>query len=173
MMSKVKFLKEDKAAKSKSFFFTKESKTFNNNYINFLENFFIKEKKDIRICLHLSKKSNHHDMVILQQKNNFYTPHKHLRKGETYHIIKGSMVCILFNEKGKIKKICRLKKNDIFRTPLNIYHTMSPISKYVIYHESKTGPFLKKGDSIFPAWINGEKNRESCEKKINILVKKF
>ena len=70
-MSKVKFLKEDKAAKSKSFFFTKESKTFNNNYINFLENFFIKEKKDIRICLHPSKKSNHHDMVILQQKNNY------------------------------------------------------------------------------------------------------
>ena len=30
---------------------------------------------------------------------------------------------------------------------------MVPISKYVIYHESKIGPFLKKNDSIFPKWI--------------------
>lgn len=172
-MSKVKFLKEDKKAKSKSFFLTKESKTFDSDYIRFLENFFNKEKKDIRICLHPSKKSNHHDMVILQQKNNFYTPHKHLRKGETYHIIKGSMVCILFDEKGKIKNICRLKKNDIFRTPLNIYHTMSPISKYVIYHESKTGPFLKKGDSIFPSWIKSQKKKEIYIEKIKNIVKRM
>ena len=29
---------------------------------------------------------------------------------------------------------------------------MLPITKYVIYHESKTGPFLKKNDSIYPKW---------------------
>ena len=57
------------------------------------------------------KNSKHHDMIILQQKKNFYTPHKHFRKGETYHIIKGSMACVLFSEKGKIKKICHIKKN--------------------------------------------------------------
>ena len=28
---------------------------------------------------------------------------------------------------------------------------MLPISNYVIYHEGKTGPFLKN-DSIFPKW---------------------
>ena len=58
------------------------------------------------------KKTKHHDMIILQQKLKFYTPHKHLRKGETYHIIKGSMACVLFN-KGSIKKICHLKKRHI------------------------------------------------------------
>ena len=92
-------------------------------------------------------------MVILQQNTNFYPPHKHLRKGETYHIIKGKMACVLFNNLGKIKLVCALKKNDIFRTPINIFHTMIPISKYVIYHESKVGPFLRRNDSIFPKWI--------------------
>jgi cupin fold WbuC family metalloprotein len=172
-MLKIKYLKEDKKAKSKSFFFTKESEIFTKNHLKFLTNYFYKKKKDVRICLHLSKKSNHHDMVILQIKNNFYLPHKHLRKGETYHIIRGSMICILFDKNGRITKSCKLKTNDIYRTPINTYHTMAPLSKYVIYHESKTGPFLKKGDSVFPAWINGEKNRESCEKKINFLVKKL
>ena len=168
-MSKAKFLKEDRKAKSKSFFFTKESQIFSGSYVQFLEKFFTKTKKDIRICLHTSKKSKHHDMVILQKRNNFYTPHKHLRKGETYHIIKGSMICILFNDFGKVIKVCKLKKNDIFRTPLNVYHTMSPISKYVIYHESKTGPFLKKNDSIFPKWANNPKIYKNIEK----LIKKF
>tara|TARA_B100000941_G_C28433720_1_gene515713 strand:+ start:550 stop:1092 length:543 start_codon:yes stop_codon:yes gene_type:complete len=171
-MLKVKFLKEDKKAKSKSFFLTKESEIFNENHIKFLINFFNKDKKDIRICLHTSKKSNHHDMVILQKKNNFYLPHKHLRKGETYHIIKGSMICLLFDKNGKITKICKLKKNDIFRTPINVYHTMSPISKYVIYHESKTGPFLKKADSIFPIWIKGKEKKKILIEKIKNIVKK-
>ena len=67
-MSKLKYLKEDKTAKSKSFFFTKESKIFDKNYVKFLINFFNKTKKDVRICLHTSKKSNHHDMIILQKK---------------------------------------------------------------------------------------------------------
>ena len=51
-MSKVKFLKEDKKAKSKSFFLTKESKTFDSDYIRFLENFFNKENSHER---HLKK----------------------------------------------------------------------------------------------------------------------
>ena len=129
--------------------------------IKFLEKYYYKNKNDVRICLHTSQTSKHHDMIILQQKKNFYLPHKHLRKGETYHIIKGSMICVLFSNSGKVKKVCKLKKNDIFRTPINIFHTMSPISNYVIYHESKTGPFLKKKDSIFPYWIKSSGNKET------------
>ena len=153
MMLKKKLLVEDKKAKSKSFFVNKDKIYFNNEMLSFLEKTFKKDKKDVRICLHTSKKDIHHDMVILQQRKNFYKPHKHLKKGETYHIIKGSMACILFNEKGKIMKFCKLTKNNIFRTPINKYHTMIPLTKFVIYHESKPGPFLKNRDSIFPKWI--------------------
>tara|TARA_B100000965_G_scaffold352618_1_gene327927 strand:- start:40 stop:558 length:519 start_codon:yes stop_codon:yes gene_type:complete len=172
-MPNLKILKEDKKAKSTSFFFTKESEVFNFNHVKFLENYFYKKKKDIRICLHTTKESKHHDMIILQQKRNFYLPHKHLKKGETYHIIKGAMICLLFNNSGKIKKICKLNKNDIFRTPINVFHTMSPITNYVIYHESKTGPFLKKKDSIFPSWIKGQNNKNAYIKQIKSIISKY
>ena len=112
-----------------------------------------KNKVDLRVCLHKNSKSTQHDMIILQQKKNFYIPHKHKRKGETYHIIKGSMICVLFKENGEIKKTCKINKGEIFRTPINVFHTMFPITNYVIYHESKNGPFLKKNDSVFPKWI--------------------
>ena len=49
-------------------------------------------------------------MIILQQRKRHMLIHKHFRKGETYHIIKGSMACVLFSEKGKIKKFVTLKK---------------------------------------------------------------
>ena len=146
------YLKQDKKAKTTAFFFRKEAEVFNKKHILFLEKYYKKNNKDIRICLHTNQKDKHHDMIILQQKKNFYPPHKHLKKGETYHIIKGSMACVLFSNFGKILKICKLKKNDIFRTPINKFHTMFPLTKFVIYHESKTGPFLKKKDSIFSKW---------------------
>ena len=165
-----KFLKQDKKAKTTSFFFKKDGQVLDIKYINFLENYYKRKKSDIRICLHTNPKAKHHDMIILQQKKNFYAPHKHLRKGETYHIIKGTMACVLFNESGKVKKICKLKKNDIFRTPINIFHTMLPITKFVIYHESKTGPFLKKYDSIFSKW---SKRLTSNERDINRLKRKI
>ena len=163
-------LREDKKAKSTSFFFRKEGEVFNYKHINFLESYYKKEKKDIRICLHTKKNAKHHDMIILQQQKNFYSPHKHLRKGETYHIIKGSMACVLFSEKGKINSICKLKKNDIFRTPINKFHTMMPLSKFVIYHESKTGPFLKNKDSVFSKWSKELTHNKSYIKNIKNKV---
>ena len=126
-----------------------------------------KSKKDLRVCLHQSPMDIHHDMIILQQKKNYYLPHKHARKGETYHMIKGSMKCILFNNQGKIKKIVTLNKNEIFRVPKNTFHTMLSISNFTIYHENKPGPFNKKGDSIFPSWINKYKNKRKLELEIN------
>ena len=159
----MKNLKEDKKAKSKSFFLNSKREFFSEKHINFIINHYKKTNKDIRICLHKGRADKHHDMIILQQKKNFYAPHKHLHKGETYHIIKGAMACVLFSEKGKIKKICKLKKNNIFRTPINTFHTMLPISKYVIYHESKVGPFLKINDSIFSKW-----SKELTNDKIQI-----
>ena len=68
-------------------------------------------------------------------------------------MILGKMGCVLFNNNGGIKKMCVLNKGNIFRVPKKTYHTMLPISKYVVYHESKIGPFHKKTDSIFPKWV--------------------
>ena len=157
-------LREDRKAKTKAYFFKKTEVVFNRKIINFLEKYYKKNKKDIRVCIHRDPSEKQHDMVLLQKRKDFYKPwfenrkmgtfpHKHLKKGETYHMIFGKMGCVLFNNNGKVKKMCVLKKGDIFRVPKNTYHTMMPITNYVVYHESKIGPFLKKADSIFPKWL--------------------
>jgi len=170
----MKYLKEDINAKTKSFFLDESKDFFSIKYINFLKRFNKKTKEDVRICLHKNSKSKHHDMVILQQKKNFYLPHKHKTKSETYHMIHGSMICIIFKNNGKIKKSFILKKNDIFRTPINKFHTMIPLNNYVIFHESRKGPFLKY-DSIFPKWNKKFASKIEIDtfKKLSLKVAKY
>ena len=74
--------------------------------------------------------------------------------------------------KGKIKNLCHIKKGDIFRTPINKYHTMLSYSKFVIYHESKVGPFLLKRDSIFPFWAKKFTNEKEIALFKNMIIKK-
>ena len=60
---------EDKKAKSTSFFFRKEGEVFNYKHINFLESYYKKEKKDIRICLHTKKcKTPRYDYTAKNKK---------------------------------------------------------------------------------------------------------
>ena len=176
------FLKEDKKAKTKAFFFRSDTSVFDKKFINFLEKYYYKTKKDIRICMHKNPSDKHHDMVLLQKRKNFYKPwyenrkmgtfpHKHLTKGETYHLIKGKMACVIFNNNGKIKFAFTLNPNDIFRTPINVYHTQIPLSNYVIYHESALGPF-KKNNSVFPKWANKFKNNKKAILKFQKEVSK-
>ena len=166
-----KFLREDKKAKSRSFFLKKDTGLFDNNLLKFMIKDFKTNKKDLRICLHKDIKAKHHDMIILQQKKNFFLPHKHSSKGETYNILYGSMVCILFKNNGNIKKTILLKKKEIFRTPINIYHTMFPISNFVIFHESKIGQMLKKGDSLFPKWNKKFSSKKEISKFKNKIYR--
>ena len=98
-------------------------------------------------------------------------PHKHLKKGETYHLIKGKMVCVIFSNSGKIKDAKLILPNSIFRTPINTYHTQIPLSNYVIYHEGALGPF-KKGNSVFPRWADKFKNNPEAISKFYKEVKK-
>tara|TARA_Y100000590_G_scaffold466087_1_gene640330 strand:+ start:2073 stop:2621 length:549 start_codon:yes stop_codon:yes gene_type:complete len=175
-------LREDRKAKTKAYFFKKTEVVFNRKIINFLEKYYKKNKKDIRVCIHRDPSEKQHDMVLLQKRKDFYKPwfenrkmgtfpHKHLKKGETYHLIKGRMACVIFNNKGKIKSAQAMYPNDIFRTPINTYHTQIPLSEYVIYHEGALGPF-KKGNSVFPKWANKFKHNKKEIVKFQKEIKK-
>ena len=161
-------LKEDKKANSKSFFFKTKYFSVNNQIFNFLENYYKKNFKTVRVCLHTKLSEDIQSMIILMGKNSFYLPHKHLLKKELYQVIKGTMAIILFSNNGQIKKIIKLLKNNIFSTPLNVYHTIIPLSKFVIFHEIRRGPYIKKKDSLLPKWVG----KYSSSKYIALFKKK-
>ena len=124
---------------------------------------------DVRVCIHETEDSLHHDMILLQNSENYYTPHKHKLVGDTFYLIEGKLGCFLYSNNGRINYSCVLKKGEILKTPENVYHNILPLSKKVIYYEAKSGPFIRE-HTIIPDWCPRENsNIESINKYKNYL----
>jgi len=144
---------QDVGAKSVSFFCLKRPVKVDSDLIVELKQLSQDHNgKNVRLCLHESPKSDHHDMVILERRGKYYRPHRHDGKGEAFHIIEGQMGLFAFDDKGTVIDASLLNPGDIYRVAEGGYHAVLPITETVIYHENKPGPFTGEGDSIYPNW---------------------
>jgi cupin fold WbuC family metalloprotein len=165
-------VRQDKQARSLSYFFTDEVAWIDHEMINQLkEHSQSNSNCNVRISLHTSPGAAFHEMVILEHSGGFYRPHKHLHKGESCHIIEGAIAMFRFGEDGSVENYWVLdeKENYIARVSANHWHTVFPLSDYVIYHESKPGPFLKDKDSIYPDWAPDGTDPEKAEEYMQSL----
>lgn len=158
-------INEDENAKSKSFNFKTEIAFLDQNILKQLIEFGQKEKQNARISLHTSAENALHNMIIMQLKGTYNRPHKHAHKAEAYHLIHGEQKVIIFNDEGEIKESCRMSAGDrfIYRFEKNLFHMSIPLSDIVVFHESKTGPFVRQGDSVFPFWAPKTDERDKID----------
>ncbi len=161
----LKILKEDKSGKSKSFYF-KKSENFNVAFVKkFLNDYSKLKKVDARVCLHKNYQDTLQDMILIQHFQNFYPPHKHLNRFDTYQVIYGCLGVVIFDDFGNVNKIYKLTNNSLYKTPKNKYHMTLPITKKVIYHEYRSGTFNRKTNCIFPKWSPSNNNGKIKFKK--------
>ena len=113
-----------------------------------------KKKCNIRLNLHKHPDDDFHNMIIFQWKGTYVRPHYHKNKSETYNVIEGCQNIILFDENGSISSTLTLSKDDnkIMVVDKGQIHSSEILSDYVIFHESKVGPFLYSEDSLYPDW---------------------
>lgn len=143
----------DSKAKTLAFFCKTLPAKVNNDLINELISISEAEGKvNVRISLHDGPDAPFHDMIILERPGSFYPPHKHLQKGETWHVMLGRMGVFVFDDDGSIVDASVVAAGEIYRLSLDTYHAVLPLDDYVVYHESKPGPFLGNADSLYPAW---------------------
>lgn len=123
-----------------------------------------------RVCIHNNSEDSIQEMIIVHNKRVYVKPHKHTAGSESFHIIKGKLEIILFNENGDITNIIPLEayhqgKNPSFCYRLNkpLYHTIIVKSRFVVIHEVINGPF-KKENSEFPSWAPSEEEKEAVNK---------
>lgn len=160
-------LREDKSGRSKSFYFKKSS-----DYSEiFIKKFLLEFSKiynvDARVCLHSDYKDTLQDMILIQHSKNFYPPHKHLNRYDTYHVLKGCLGVVIFDNYGTIKEFYKLKNHSLYKTPKNKFHITIPITNQVIYHEYRSGTFNRATNCIFPSWApKSNKNKLNFKKKI-------
>lgn len=169
-------VRQDKNAKSLSYFCTKDIVTINKEIIKKL----VQESKkngscDIRLSLHKGPSEEFHNMIILQNKEHYYRPHKHVGKVESYQLVEGKMAVFIFNEDGSVieSKILSPEENFIYRIPANSWHVTIPLTEYVVFNESKPGPFLSKNDSIFAEWTPERSNVQEGKKYFATLLEKI
>ena len=150
----------------------------NSRDINFLKKLSYKNKYNkLRLCVHKTTRDDLHEMLIIHGKNYYVTPHKHVHKTESFHIISGKVDLVFFDKLGKIKNLISMGDfksglNFYYRLPRNIFHTLLIKSKILIFHEITNGPF-RKNDCILAPWSPDQKNKKEVEIYLKNLKKKI
>lgn len=109
-----------------------------------------------RLCLHRNTSDQVQEMVIAFCKDSYVRPHRHINKSESFHIIDGELIVVFFNNDGHVTKKIEMgpvesSKIFIYRLNSSIWHTIIPISDYVLLHETTAGPFVKS-EADYPEW---------------------
>lgn len=148
------FIERDPNARSLSFYCRERHSSVNREILQELKKIACQERKSVRISLHPSPEADLHNMIICHPYSAYIRPHKHLSKAEAYQIIEGEVSIFIFDEAGEAVErfdmspekelVCRIEKGH--------YHTLVPTTDYVLFHENRTGPFLRENDSFFAPW---------------------
>ena len=120
----------------------------------------ISHRKRSRLCAHKDISSSLHEMMIIHKSDTYVRPHKHIGKSESFHLIDGEVVLVLFEENGDIREVFQMgdfRSDKIFyyRIDEPIFHSILIKSDIVVFHEVTEGPFIRD-DTIFADWSPAE-----------------
>ena len=116
--------------------------------------------KRARLCLHHSHDDKVQEMVIAFCRGTYNRPHRHQNKTESFHVIEGNLMVVFFDDVGQVVRRIELGPYDsnggknrtfLYRLSSGLWHTVVPLSEFVIIHETTAGPFIKE-ESEFAAW---------------------
>lgn len=106
-------------------------------------------KSNSRYCLHNKSNDKHQEMVIVQKKENYFPPKKNTFSDQSFLLLKGKLLIIIFNSEGKIKNKIILSKNNFYlRVKKNTYHCDIPLTNYSVHLETKNCLFTKKTNKL-------------------------
>ena len=141
---KLKDFIKDESGKSLALF-SKKKFEFSVGLIKELKEYYKKNNKEIRICMHGSKKSNLQVMINLIIKKKKYQIHYHKYSSEYYFPLHGKIRLVTFNNNNKYKnhKDIDGKKILLGKIQKGEKHVAIPMKKYCIYLEFRSGNFFQ------------------------------
>lgn len=107
--------------------------------------------------MHKDEKDPLQEMVIVLCKDSYIRPHRHKGKDESIHVMEGAFYLVIFNANGLVVEKILVKKNSSQGYPLcrvkeNMWHTVIPLSDFVVFHEIIRGPFRGSKGREFASW---------------------
>ena len=109
-----------------------------------------------RLCLHHDPRDKVQEMVIAFSRNPYVRPHRHVNKRESFHVIEGEMAVVFFDDSGRVTRHIRMGPLGsghafLYRSSSSLWHTVVPLSEFVIIHETTNGPFVRE-ETEFATW---------------------
>lgn len=109
-----------------------------------------------RINAHASMDAPIHEMVIAFRGGSYVRPHRHRAKRESFHVIRGRLDALTFDDEGLVTERVALGTVDsglpfYLRSEKNDWHCFVVISEVAVVHETTSGPF-DPGESEYPTW---------------------
>lgn len=124
--------------------------------------------KRARFCLHHSHDDKIQEMVIAFCRESYVRPHRHIDKSESFHVIEGELLVVFFNDEGEVIRRIRMGPPGsgltfLYRLSRDLWHTVIPLSEFVIIHETTDGPFVQ-GKANVAAWAPHESDVDGIRK---------
>lgn len=128
----------------------------------------------IRICAHRCVEDKVHEMFIVHAREAYVPPHKHLDKSESFHVIKGLVDVVLFDDAGKLSEVIPMGdyqsgRKFYYRLSDPCYHTLLINSDHLVFHETTNGPF-NRTDTVFAPWAPDPSDASAVKAFMDKLV---
>jgi cupin fold WbuC family metalloprotein len=109
-----------------------------------------------RLCTHPDPSSSLHEMLIVHHRDAYVRPHSHAGKPESFHLIEGSALVVIFEDDGQIRDVLAMGRYGsgklcYYRMPDGVFHTILISSEWLVFHETTAGPF-DPSCTVFPEW---------------------
>jgi len=109
-----------------------------------------------RLCLHRSDDDKLHEMIIALARDCLFQPHRHPVKSESFHMIAGRLVIVIFEDDGTPVRSILLSPPGgggviCYRLCTPTFHAVLPLDEVVVFHETTNGPFTKN-DAVLANW---------------------
>ena len=103
-------------------------------------------KRRARVLLHPNIDDALHEMLIALPRESCDIPHINFKSGKSFHVVRGEMAVMVFTPDGK--QVTPFLMGDsasswerMIRINQPCWHTIIPLSEYVVFIETIAGPF--------------------------------
>jgi cupin fold WbuC family metalloprotein len=101
-----------------------------------------------------------HRFLNVFLRGTYVAPHRHIEipKPEAFLVLRGELVCFLFDEAGKVEGRHVLGRGGVLGIdlPPGTWHTLAPATEVAVCYEVKPGPWDPATDKEFAPWAPRE-----------------
>lgn len=120
-----------------------------------------------RLCLHGGPSDALQEMIIINQRSAYVRPHAHIGKSESFSLIEGEAVFVLFDDEGNVldAKVMGVESSGLpfyYRIGEGAWHALLLRSEWLVFHEATQGPF-ERARTRYPVWApDGSSNEQNA-----------